>query len=514
MPERWDIVLIDDEEDIREVTAIALSDAGYAVRTAGDGETGLRLCREAPPQIVITDIRMPGMDGLQVLEQIKRRHPETEVIVATAFGEIDLAVRALQLDASDFITKPIGEEALRMALQRARERFTSRQRLKEYLQLLEAEKAQTSQQLLASLAFQRSLIEHSMDGILGADGRMRIVVINRSMVELTGVSREEALHRMPFAEIFAPGEFERFLEAFRSDRYGGRNRLFLYEALLRHVTEGDVPVQISASAVAVEGGEGLVGFFRDLRKVRRLERELADQARILHQDKMMSLGRLAASVVHEINNPLSGVRNYLQLMQRMLQQKPLGGEQLEKFKRYLEIAEGEIGRCAQIVAGLLGFSRRSEPKLQAVDLADVVRRCLLLSRHKLELSGIRVQSVLPTVLPPVRGDPNQLQQCLINLIFNAVDAMPGGGELELEVQADPGGRTVRVRVADTGPGIPPEHLPRLFEPFFSTKKEGCGLGLGLATAWGIIERHGGKIEVENRSAGGACFTIVLPVVSP
>ncbi len=514
MSERWDIVLIDDEEDIREVTALALADAGCAVRTAADGESGLRLCLEAPPQIVITDIRMPGMDGLQLLEQIKRRLPDTEVIVATAYGEIDLAVRALQLDASDFITKPIGDEALRMALLRAQERYTSRRRLKDYLQLLEREKAETSQQLLASLSFQRSLIEHSMDGILGADGRMRIMVINRSMEQLTGVRREEALHRMLFAEVFAPGEFERFLEAFRSEHYGGRNRLFLFETLLRHAREGNIPVQVSASAVVVEGdADGLVGFFRDLRQVRRLERDLADQARILHQDKMMSLGRLAASVVHEINNPLSGIRNYLQLMLRMLQDGAPGGARLEKFKRYLEIAESETARCSQIVAGLLGFSRRSEETLAPVDLGEVVRRCLLLSRHKLELSGIRVECTVPPGLPCVRGDFNQLQQCLINLIFNAIDAMPGGGVLEIGLAADPVGRAVRVGVADTGAGIPAEHLPHLFEPFFTTKKEGYGLGLGLATVYGIVERHGGTIEVENRPRGGAAFTITLPIAA-
>ncbi|UCG04807.1 MAG: response regulator, partial [Desulfobacterales bacterium] len=118
----WKIVLIDDEEDIREVMTIALQDAGYNVDTAPDGATGLQLCEDISPQIVITDIRMPGIDGLQVLETIKKDYPDIEVIVATAFGEMDLAIRALQLDASDFITKPISEEALYLALKRARER--------------------------------------------------------------------------------------------------------------------------------------------------------------------------------------------------------------------------------------------------------------------------------------------------------------------------------------------------------------------------------------------------------
>ncbi|MGW8188513.1 MAG: response regulator, partial [Desulfobacterales bacterium] len=165
----WKIVLIDDEEDIRDVMSVALTDAGYDVMTAADGFAGLRRCDAFSPQIVITDIRMPGLDGLQVLESLKKQFPDIEVIVATAFGEMELAIRALQLDASDFITKPINDEALHLALKRARERYTSRKQLADYTDLLEKEKAETSQQLVKTITFQRNLIESSMDGILACD---------------------------------------------------------------------------------------------------------------------------------------------------------------------------------------------------------------------------------------------------------------------------------------------------------------------------------------------------------
>ncbi len=137
----WKIVLIDDEEDIREVMTLTLEDAGYRVASAPDGESGLQICEQISPQIIITDIRMPGMDAIQVLEAIKKKNPDIEVIVATAFGEMELAIRALQLDASDFITKPISDEALYLALDRARNRYTSRKQLKDYTALLEKEKA-------------------------------------------------------------------------------------------------------------------------------------------------------------------------------------------------------------------------------------------------------------------------------------------------------------------------------------------------------------------------------------
>ena len=152
-PSVWKVVLIDDEEDIRDILAVALRDSGYNVITAEDGETGLEACRAASPQIVITDIRMPGMDGLQVLGSLKKKSPDIEVIVATAFGEMDVAIQALQLDASDFITKPISDEALHLALKRAKARFSSKKQLKDYTALLEREKAETSRELFKTLSF-------------------------------------------------------------------------------------------------------------------------------------------------------------------------------------------------------------------------------------------------------------------------------------------------------------------------------------------------------------------------
>ncbi len=375
-PDEWQIVLIDDEADIREVTSLTLKDAGYKVATAADGEAGLDLFKKMSPQIVITDIRMPRMGGLEVLEAIKQTGSATEVIVVTAFGEMDLAIRALQLDASDFVTKPINDESLHMALLRARERYTARQQVRDYTALL--------------------------------------------------------------------------------------------------------------------------------------EKENADQARILHQDKMMSLGRLAASVVHEINNPLSGILNYLRLMTRILNRGPLNPKYQVKFERYLELVESETDRCSQIIANLLTFSRKSTPSYELIDFTDLLERTLVLSQHKLELSNITVSHSADPALPPVRGDFNQLQQCIINLIFNAIDAMPQGGTLDLSARANSGGHGVVIVVKDSGVGITRADQGHIFEPFFTTKGEGYGVGLGLSTVFGILESHSGTIEIESAPGHGATFFLKLP----
>ncbi len=508
----WQIVLIDDEEDIREVMNIALQDAGYNVDTAAAGETGLQLCEDTSPQIVITDIRMPGIDGLQVLETIKQKYPDIEVIVATAFGEMNLAIRALQLDASDFITKPISDEALFLALKRARERFNSRKQLKDYTALLEKEKAETSQELLKSIAFQRNLIESSMDGILGCDNNDTVVTYNQCMEQMLGFSKEEVLHKMTLKQFFPAGELARLKEELLSNTYGGKNRLILYETSLLENSGREIPVQVSAILLFEQDcANGLVCFFRDLREIRKLEREVSDQARILHQDKMMSLGRLAASVVHEINNPLSGILNYLRLMSRILRQGSLLEDRKEKFQRYLDLVENETNRCSQIVSGLLSFSRISPPSFGQVRIDELLQRCILLSQHKLELSSIRLESSIKPNLPPVTGDFNQLQQCVINLIFNAIDAMPDGGNLTLNSRLDGNSGKVIITVRDSGQGISPENLPHIFEPFFTTKNEGYGVGLGLSTVYGIMERHNGSVNVESRPGAGAAFMLELPV---
>ena len=177
----WKVVLIDDEADIREVTTLALEDSGFQVATAENGPSGVEVCAQFQPQIVITDVRMPGMNGIQVLESVKRQWPEMEVIVATAFGEMELAIQALHLDASDFIAKPIHDTALQLALKRAQQRYLSRKQLADSTALTENEHAETSQQLLKTIAYQKNLIESALDGILACDAQDTVVTFNRSM---------------------------------------------------------------------------------------------------------------------------------------------------------------------------------------------------------------------------------------------------------------------------------------------------------------------------------------------
>jgi PAS domain S-box-containing protein len=350
-----------------------------------------------------------------------------------------------------------------------------------------------------------------MDGILGCDENESVVIFNKSMEQMLGCSRDRILHNMTLDRIFPQGEKQRLKAAIEGEKFGGKNRLHLYETNLLGMSGHQIPVQASATVLLDEGREtGLVYYFRDLREIRKLEQEVADQARILHQDKMMSLGRLAASVVHEINNPLAGILNYLHLMLQIINRGPLSEERREKFRGYLELVESETGRCSKIISSLLTFSRKSPPSFGEVQIEELINRCVILSQHKLELSNIKLTHSVAPNMPPVQGDFNQLQQCIINLIFNAIDAMPNGGSLELSGAVDTRDKRVAIRVKDTGSGIPEKDLAHIFEPFFTTKQEGYGVGLGLSTLYGIIEHHKGSVEVDSKVGKGTEFRILLP----
>jgi PAS domain S-box-containing protein len=350
-----------------------------------------------------------------------------------------------------------------------------------------------------------------MDGIMACDQSCKLITFNRSMEQMLGYSKEEVIGHMPLEHFFAVGEPEKFRDKLYSDEYGGRNRLSLFETTLVAKNGGRIPVQLSATVLFEEDEEiGMVGFVRDLREIRRLEQQFADQARLLQQDKMIALGKLAASVVHEINNPLSGILNYIRLMLKIVGRGALSPEHLGKFKDYLTLMESETNRCSKIVSNLLAFARQSRLEFTEIQIDDLLNKCIMLSEHKLTLQNIQVKTHLDPKVPKIRGDFNQLQQCIINLIFNAIDAMPSGGILSIETSADSEEKMVGIKVRDTGCGITEEDLPRIFEPFFTTKKEGKGIGLGLSTSYGIIERHKGTIRVASQPGVGSIFTIKLP----
>ena len=232
----------------------------------------------------------------------------------------------------------------------------------------------------------------------------------------------------------------------------------------------------------------------------------------LHMEKMASLGKLSATVAHEVNNPLSGMLIYTRLVRRELQEQPLPDDVREELCRHLSSVETECSRCGDIVQNLLLFSRRAGAAMASVDLNEIVERSLMLVRHHLELNRIKLHCELLAGDSRITADPGQIQQALVALLVNAVEAMSGLNDrftaLSVRLQGSPD--EVRIDVADSGMGIPADVLPQIFEPFFSTKEAEKGVGLGLAVVYGIVQRHGGRIEVESEIGQGTTFHLWLP----
>jgi two-component system, NtrC family, sensor kinase len=235
--------------------------------------------------------------------------------------------------------------------------------------------------------------------------------------------------------------------------------------------------------------------------------------KLLQNDRLASLGQLAASVAHEINNPVSGVLNLSILLERLMVNGkfPIGRE--AEFRKYLGSISTETARVGRIVSDLLAFSRRSKPQRVPADLNKMVTSTLGLVGHKLKL--INAESVLDLQpdLPLVECDPSQIQQVILNLVLNGAQAMQtkGGGELRIRTRVTPDRGNAELCVSDTGEGIAPENISKIFDPFFTTKPEGKGVGLGLAVLYGIVRAHDGEVEVASRRNEGTSFTVTLPL---
>ena len=238
-----------------------------------------------------------------------------------------------------------------------------------------------------------------------------------------------------------------------------------------------------------------------------IERLESTQRQLIQAEKLSALGQLSASVAHEVNNPLAGVLVYAKLLSKKMGSGPFDKE--EALSNLSKI-ESAVSHCSRIVRGLLDFARQSAPVLQPVAVSSIIDQVMSLVGHQAEMKKVEVTRDEMSSLPPIMADSGQLQQVFVNLALNAIQAMPDGGKLMIHTSLGDD-NCVRASFQDTGHGIAPENMEKLFVPFFTTKEQEKGLGLGLAVSYGIIERHGGRIEVSSEVGKGSSFTVHLPV---
>ncbi|OPX40319.1 MAG: hypothetical protein B1H13_07855 [Desulfobacteraceae bacterium 4484_190.3] len=248
--------------------------------------------------------------------------------------------------------------------------------------------------------------------------------------------------------------------------------------------------------------------YENLKKAYKDLKDTQDQ--LIRTEKLASLGKLAATIAHEINNPLAAVLNYIRLMIKLVAREHFTAGKLNDISRYLATMESETARCGEIVKNLLAFSRQSRMTMANHNVGEIIDKTVALISHELELKQIRVVKNLQDNLPPVFCDFRQIQQVMLNLLSNSSEAMTKGGTLTISANGREDEKFLEICVSDTGCGIPENLLDNIFEPFFTTKEEGKGVGLGLSVVYGIIARHNGSIEVKSEPGKGTSFRVLLP----
>jgi PAS domain S-box-containing protein len=294
-------------------------------------------------------------------------------------------------------------------------------------------------------------------------------------------------------------------------------------AIHQHIDAGGDSHYCNVSSYPVLNQEGqvvrVIEIFRDITQdlnvqvERRTRLIKEDLAQLVREDKLIALGKLVASVAHEINNPIASIYNFSKLIGKSIKEHAPTEAELAVFSKWLDLTVREAQRCGKIVSNLLTFARQQGLEPRKVSLGELLDTILTLVRHRMDLADVDLCLELSDPGLSLWGDYNQLQQCFTNLIFNALEAMPEGGTLTIRSGARDD-RQVWVSVSDSGHGIAGQHLAHIFEPFFSTKDQSQGVGLGLSMVHGIIREHGGDIQVASPPGQGATFTVTLPSSAP
>ncbi|WP_232366984.1 two-component system sensor histidine kinase NtrB [Desulfocicer vacuolatum] len=369
--------------------------------------------------------------------------------------------------------------------------------------------AKFDEKRLTSNVFLRNLIDNAVDGVIAADMTGKIFIFNKAATKITSYSKKDAIETLNIRQIYPPGDARKIMKKMRNHGNGGKGIVRSLEQVAIRKDNTPTPIRLNASIVYEDGKEvASIGFFHDLTENKRMEAELEKtQIQLLQAEKMSSLGKLAAGVAHQLNNPLGGITLFTQLMLEEHELSPDATNDLLRIQR-------DAQRCSDIVKELLEFARQTRREVRPQSINKIIARTLFLLRNQTIFQNIVIIEEYDKSIPDIPADIQQLNHVFMNIILNAADAMEGKGYLEVKTFMTPDEDMAQITITDTGPGIPKGVLSSIFEPFFTTKEEGKGTGLGLSMAYGIVESHHGKIMAENIADSGARFHIKLPLAAP
>lgn len=512
------ILVVDDEPGIALLCKRMLVRAGYLVTSLTDPRAAAEWLKDNKADLLLVDIRMPEVDGFEVIAAARKLQPDLAILVMTGFGTVETAIRALRQGVDGLLLKPFEKsaellEAVKQALADSRQKRDAARihALRPLFEVTESLLTETRSEALLELIvnailghlrcghagyYQYSPEEQRFLFLRGQGATLAdfIIQVDASgmplMLNASGPGDANSQARLRKAGLGAAIFVPIMRQGFRGVFYAARNPeehpfvdadMDMFQILARQ------------GAASIENAR----LYDEQRAyVRKIEES---QNALLQAEKMAAAGRLSASIAHEVNNPLQSVQNCLHLA---------GREDVppEKRKEYFDLASSELERLSITVQRMLDFYRPGAAKPKAVQVSELLGYVVNLTQKQLIERGIHVKSELSATLPPVNVVSSQIQQVFINLILNAFDAMPEGGNLRIIGRARRGG--VEVLFQDSGHGVSREQQSSIFEPFYSTKEGGTGLG--LTVSYNILTAHGGTLELVPDHGKGACFRVFLP----
>jgi len=487
------VLIIDDDKGMCKTLSRILEMDGYKVFTANMGYEASAYIKECPFSVALLDIKLPDIDGVELLEIVKKLDPNLSVIMMTAYASVENAIKALNEGADAFVTKPFNIDELRAIVKKSIEK-----------QRLTNEKHRLEKELKESLEKYRGLFESINDAVavfMSPDGELGIY--NTRFLGLCGYS-EEDLKGKRFSDFLHPEDIPKMQERFEK-RIAGETVEDIYEIRMLnkngeviYLEVGDRPYLQNEKTLGVEV------IMRDISERKKIEEQL------IQSEKLRVMGQLASGVAHDFNNALAIILGNTELLSKQMDM--LSPEQIKKQLKVIEIAAID---AAETVRRIQEFTRiRADKEFSKVNINEIIEEVKEMSKPRwkdyAQGRGINIEltTLLDKNLPLIMGNSSELREVLTNIIFNSIDAMPQGGKIVIETKTD--NKEVHILVTDTGIGIPKELKRKIFDPFFTTKGV-VSDGLGLSVAYSIISRHGGIIEIESEEGKGTTVTIKLPV---
>ncbi len=518
---RYKILTIDDEAYIRQSIRTYLEDYEFTVFEAENGRQGIEVFDREHPDLVLLDLRMPEMDGLQVLEILRDKAPDVPLVVASGTGNISAVVEALHLGAWDYILKPIEDlSVLYHSIQKCLKESQLKKDNKQYQERLEELVIERTMDLRKSEERYKAIFEYTGTAAIVIEPDDTISMVNSKFAEIAGMARQDIVDKKKWYDFVAPGDIEVM-----------RN---YFEARVNLKTENYAPMQyeikftgndgeqkyVYVSLGVIPGTDKAVVSLLDVTEKKRAEqrwRNLENQLR--KSQKMEAIGTLAGGIAHDLNNILSPVLGYADMIMRSSDPSTTVYQRSEKIQK-------AALRAADLASQVLSFNRRSEEEKHIIRIHPVTKEVIKLLKGSIP-STITIVDNIDRSCGSIDADPTQIHQVIMNLCTNAYHAMEEkGGTLTvglkevtltpMDIVASPecnAGPYLALEVSDTGCGMTEDVMERMFDPYFSTKEEGKGTGLGLATVYGIVKSCKGIIRVKSDVNKGSAFTVFLPVVS-